>query len=202
MDEPSTRQTILEAVVSGIEKYGIEKITVRKIAEEVGTNIASINYYFRSKQKLLEETLSMTINHMAEDVIAITEEEDKNFRIILGDVFRYLIGGAQQFPGITTAHLYSAVIKKDYESPGAAGMRRAFNYLVNRATTALPDKDPDYLRYVLAQLFYAVMFTMLAPGFLEVSEKFAVENAENRVMLAGKYADMFFAIVNQESVSQ
>ena len=51
-DRSKTRRSILEAVVTCIEKYGIDKVTTRKIAVEAGTNLASINYYFRSKENL------------------------------------------------------------------------------------------------------------------------------------------------------
>ena len=45
MDKIPPRQLILEAVVTCIEKYGIDKLTTRRIAEAAGTNVASINYY-------------------------------------------------------------------------------------------------------------------------------------------------------------
>src|SRR5574341_1009582 len=51
----SPRDQILGAVLTAIEKHGIDSLTTRKIAEEAGTNIASINYYFRSKDLLVEE---------------------------------------------------------------------------------------------------------------------------------------------------
>ncbi len=73
-EKNATRRAILEAVVTCIEKYGIDKVTTRKIAVEAGTNIASINYYFRSKDELIEETLSMTIHHMMEDVFLAIDD--------------------------------------------------------------------------------------------------------------------------------
>ena len=68
MEKIPPRQLILTAVVTCIEKFGLDKLTTRKIAEEAGTNIASINYYFRTKEALVNEALSMSINHMMEDV--------------------------------------------------------------------------------------------------------------------------------------
>ena len=52
-EKTATRGLIIEAVIDCIEKYGIDKVTTRRIAEQAGTNIASINYYFRSKDVLL-----------------------------------------------------------------------------------------------------------------------------------------------------
>ena len=66
-EKHATRQLILEAAIGCIEKYGLENVTTRKIAQQAGTNIASINYHFRSKDELIAETLTLTSKHMLEE---------------------------------------------------------------------------------------------------------------------------------------
>jgi AcrR family transcriptional regulator len=189
------RRLIIEAVVTCIEKYGIDQLTTRKIAEEAGTNIASINYYFRSKEQLVDEALTMTINHMIGDLLAVIEAPDRSFEQALDEVFFYLIDGVMRFPGISMAHLYGAVVEKRYDSPGAKGINRVFDSLVQRATREFPGRDPEGLRLLLAQIASSVMFTILAPGFFTVAERFRPINSANCRRLAEQYGRVFLEAV-------
>ena len=195
MTKTPPRQLIIEAVVACIEKYGIDKLTTRKIAEEAGTNIASINYYFRSKEELVAETLTTTINHMMEDVFAAIADTGKPFEETLREVFFYLIDGATRFPGISTAHLYAAVVEKRYDSPGGQAIVRVFERLAERAVKELPQKDPEEIRFQMAQVVSSIMFSMLAPGFFWVSEKVQPLDPQHCRTMAEAYARTFFVAV-------
>jgi AcrR family transcriptional regulator len=46
MTETNPKQKIMEAIITCIEKYGIQKTTTWKIVEEAGYNTACMNYYF------------------------------------------------------------------------------------------------------------------------------------------------------------
>ncbi|UXP33446.1 TetR/AcrR family transcriptional regulator [Reichenbachiella agarivorans] len=52
MSEDTTESKIKEAAESLFAKYGLKGTTIRKVAEKAGVNIALVNYYFRSKEKL------------------------------------------------------------------------------------------------------------------------------------------------------
>src|SRR5512140_2686421 len=132
-EKTATRQLILEAVVACIEKYGVDKVTTRKIAAEAGTNIASINYHFRSKDELIEQTLTMTITHMMEDVFAAIDDQAKPFDEALADVLFYLLDGSRAFPGISRAHMYRAVVQGDRNSISSQAMIRVYERLAQRA---------------------------------------------------------------------
>lgn len=185
------RQLILEAVVACIEKYGIDKLTTRKIAEEAGTNIASINYYFRSKDELVAEVMNMTIQHMMEDVFAVIDDREQEFEAVLTEVFYYLIDGALRFPGISTAHLHDAVVQKQYDSPGGRAFIRVFEKLVERAVSGFAQKDRSAIRFLMAQVFSALMFNMLMPGFFPIPERFQPLDEAHCHALAERYAALF-----------
>lgn len=193
MEKSPTRMAIIVAVITCIEKYGIDKVTIRKIAVEAGTNIASINYYFRSKEKLFEEVLSMTIKHMVEDVVVIINNEDSNFEKMLEEVFFYMMEGSMRYPGITTAHFYSAVIDKDYSKPGGVGLRNIFKLLLERTLTEYPNNKAEDVQILLSQLFNATMFFMLTPGLFPISENYQATNKKYIRLIAKKYTDLFFA---------
>jgi AcrR family transcriptional regulator len=191
-EKSTTRQVILEAVVTCIEKYGIDKITTRKIAEEAGTNIASINYHFRSKDELVDEALSMTITHMLEDVLVAVDDTQQPFEKNLEDIFFYLLNGCLQFPGISTAHLYRAILDKQYDSVGAKAINNMFNRVAQRAIKEYPERSPEEMRLRLSQVFSSILFSMLAPNFLSVPRKHQLTSSENARNLAASYTDMFF----------
>src|SRR5580692_8678927 len=52
--EPSTEERIKEAARKLFTKNGFAATRTRDIAEEAGINLALLNYYFRSKQKLFD----------------------------------------------------------------------------------------------------------------------------------------------------
>lgn len=55
----STKDKILHKTLDLIKKDGIENITIRKIAKEADVNIALINYYFGSKDNLINEAIKI-----------------------------------------------------------------------------------------------------------------------------------------------
>jgi AcrR family transcriptional regulator len=200
-DDRTTRRAILEAVITCIERDGIDRLTTRSIAAEAGANIASINYHFRTKEDLVAEALTMTINHMLEDVFVEIGAEGITFPEILENVLFYLIDGALRFPGITTAHLYRAVVEKDYDSPGAVAIRKAFDRLAERASTDLPEADPARVRFLLSLILDSIVFMMLAPNFFRLPKTFQPTGPSRRRRLAREYSGMFFSSLGRGEVS-
>lgn len=181
MKKNATRQLILEAVIACIENYGVDKVTTRKIAQEAGTNIASINYYFSSKEDLISEALNMALQHMFEDVTLIIENRQKTFWEVLRELLTYLLLGAQNYPGMVMAHIYPSVVEKQASTPGEIVFSKIFTALLERAKQDFTDKTPADLRSSLDQCMTSMMFHMIAPSFFNHDEKISnnqlVENA-------------------------
>ncbi|MFC5649338.1 TetR/AcrR family transcriptional regulator [Paenibacillus solisilvae] len=71
----STKEKILNATLELIKAEGIEGVTIRKIAGLAGANIALINYYFGSKEKLISETLKIQLDSFREAFTVLDEKE-------------------------------------------------------------------------------------------------------------------------------
>jgi len=56
-DKPNSRKRILWAAGEIFSETGFRQATVRQISRRAGVNVASINYYFQSKDNLYLETL-------------------------------------------------------------------------------------------------------------------------------------------------
>lgn len=186
-----TRQLILEAAVTCIERDGLEKVTTRKIAQEAGTNIASINYYFRSKDELVAKVLEMTIRHMLQDVVTAIEDAQQSFETTLRSVIFYLFDGSRRFPGVSRAHLRQAISGERNGSISARAMRRVFDRLVQRATSTYPRKDPSLVRLRLSQVLSSILFAMLTPDFFSIPRQFRPVNVRNAEVLADSYTVLF-----------
>jgi len=193
--EPSTQEAILLATIDCINENGIEHLTTRMIAEKAGANIASINYYFRTKEILVNQALEITIKHMLEDVNETINDQNLGFREILRDVLYYLISGASSNMGISQAHLYRLVIEHDYDSVSAKNFLSAFTMLLNRAVENFPDLGLDHLRKVLASIFSSIMFMMLTPFFFQLEEEKQLSEDAFHHEMAKHYTDMFYSMV-------
>ena len=74
---PDARERIIKAVLVLIGEKGDINPTVREIAQKANVNLASINYYFRSKKKLLTEVEK----YFAEEINQITSMlNDENIK--------------------------------------------------------------------------------------------------------------------------
>ena len=189
----ATRRLILEATITCIDKFGIDKVTTRKIAVEAGTNIASINYYFRSKDELMSEALSMTIKHMLEDVFLAVDDLQQPFVAVLNNVVFYLLDGSLRFPGVSSAHLYQAVLQRNPNSISTQAMVRVFERLAQRAIREYPAKNPHELRLLLSNILSSVLFSLLAPDFFPLSREHRLTSSKNARRLANSYTRTFQA---------
>jgi hypothetical protein len=133
----------------------------------------------------------MTIKHMMEDVYAAIDDTQQPFEKNIEDVFFYLLDGCFRFPGISTAHLYKAILEKQYDSISAQAMKNVFDRLVERAAREYPGRNAEEIRLQLSQIFSSIMFSMLAPNFLSVAKKYQLTSSGNARRLAASYAKIF-----------
>jgi AcrR family transcriptional regulator len=93
----SPEARIRRAALACIETSGLEATTVRSIAAVAGMNLSAVNYYFRSKDRLVEEALRGAWIHMSTDIEKIVGLEGGS-REKLAAAARFIIEGAYRFP--------------------------------------------------------------------------------------------------------
>lgn len=188
---------ILEATIACIEQDGIDNLTTRKIAEQAGVNIAAINYYFRSKERLVEEVMKMTIQHMQDDLLEIIHQESIPFLQRLENVVIWLIEGGKRFPKMLMAHMYGILVEKRTDTLAMRMFQDIFEQMYRQAVAAYPALPPENVRAALAQVMSAAFFTMLAPDFFQ-QNNFLVADVDNTGRLARYTAQMFERCVQIE----
>lgn len=73
--ETTTEEKILNAARNIFTKKGFLATTVRDIATEANTNVASVNYYFRSKENLFAFIMDETIKKLFDKIEPVLNDE-------------------------------------------------------------------------------------------------------------------------------
>lgn len=71
--EKPTREQILDVTLDAIQTEGLQSLTIRRIAERAGVNVAAVNYHFGSKEALLDEVLGLLTSDLR-DTFAVLGE--------------------------------------------------------------------------------------------------------------------------------
>ena len=91
----STEEKIKNAARSVFHKKGYAATRTRDIAEEAGINLALLNYYFRSKEKLFDIIMTETMQGFLTSIMEILNDEkttfEKKIEIIVGNYIDLLI---------------------------------------------------------------------------------------------------------------
>lgn len=178
-DSRNMKTKILEATVDCIEEMGIEKVSVRKICLKAGVNVASVNYYFRTKEELLDEALKLTLKNGFTDLLAELDGIEQNAETICAYFLNFIIEGAVKWPKIIKAHLYKSW-NGDYNTYFAERLNEFLDELYLKLRKFFPEKTPYELRGAIIQMFSAAIFPGIMPGLFEPFIKADFSKKEDR----------------------
>jgi AcrR family transcriptional regulator len=163
-EAPTARERIVLAAVEILEKEGAAGITTRRIAELASVNSASVNYYFGSREKLLDYVMSATLEHGFRDWEAILGKRELDLPIRFFCVVSLMLEGVRRYPGLVRSHLVEAVTPSSSER-----FLRVFGGFLDKCADALasgPGMDGGDARIRCGQMLSAAVFAGLVPGML------------------------------------
>ncbi|MBN2200930.1 TetR/AcrR family transcriptional regulator [bacterium] len=162
---PAPREKIVYAAIECIEKYGISRLTIRNIAKAAGVNSAAINYYFRSKDLLIEEAVRISLHHGFSDWERFLNDPAlspvERFRGFLMDFFE----GGMRFPGMTRAYLFESAMQEHYGSLFVPRFNALLDRFAEELSESCGDMPKEKIRFSVVQILSAVTFAILSPGF-------------------------------------
>lgn len=161
MTHQATKQQILEATITAIEKHGIQNLTTRAIADEAGVNNAALHYYYGTKENLIAEALALTLDHMMEDTDEILSR-DEDIRRRLRALFEYLIDGILRFPNLIRAHLSGPLMEGEQDSPFYRMLDSWLERTGSELRHVLPAGQGDTIRFSL----HAAISALLVAGLM------------------------------------
>lgn len=165
---------IIQAAIDCIEEYGVQGTTNRKIAAMAGVNSAAINYYFRSKDALIERCMQVTLEN-AFDFADFAPLPGGTAIERCNSIFNELTAGGLNYPGITRSHFYSLLTSGRYDSLVVTKLNEFAQNLVEDLRARDLNLEQDELKMACAQITSAVMMAILAPGLF--SEKLGIDLA-------------------------
>lgn len=178
-DEISTNQKIIMAVISCIEKEGVHSVTTRSIAREAGVNIAAINYYFGSKEKLVEEAFEYITKDFMMDCRNIIERKDSSKQEIINEFLDYIFTGCIGYPNVMRAFFYDPFINNKYDSPMVKVLNEVMNMLYERLSGDIDERNKDELKNVLLETITSCMFIGIFPDYFNKLTDMDPKNPEN-----------------------
>ena len=159
------REKIIIATIECIEKYGMSGVTVRKITEHAGVNVAAVNYYFGDQAKLMEIAMATTLSN-GFDITNFTQYNDKDLKEYLTAVFEFLVEGAKKYHNISKAHLYKVYLENDYNSP-VTNVMNSFLEEILKNVISKTKMSERALRQRLLWLMGQIIYQIAAPNLFE-----------------------------------
>jgi AcrR family transcriptional regulator len=161
-----TPEKIINATIACIEKHGAGSVTVRMISEAAGVNIAAVNYHFHSKEKLFDNIIHFTIDHMIGDMEAFINVPDRAAKEILRDIIIYLIEGSARFPEITRMQFYETFMHNNFDTYA----NREINAYLSKLSKWIQERADIPLESIttaLIRIFTTLFFVSIFPGFFK-----------------------------------
>jgi len=174
------REKIILAAIETIERDGFPAVTIRSIARRAGVNSAAINYYFRSKDNLLEEVFKKTIEHSAEDLKTILNADGKAPQEVLEEFLLYLMDGAVLYPGLTKSHMYDVLVGRKSDNLFLQRINVLLADAADRIRKLKPAESPDAARDAALRMISAVILPALMPRAFRPLTGKSFEDAETR----------------------
>ncbi len=100
-DGLDVRARILDRTIYLMGKQGTTDVTVRAIAHEAGVNVAAVNYYFSSKERMIS-LMAERFRIGFEAVMALLADEDVELEQRLRSWAASVVGFLSEYPGILT----------------------------------------------------------------------------------------------------
>lgn len=169
-EDKSVREKIMLATLNCIEQLGIHAVTIRNIAKEANVNIAAINYYFRTKDNLFEETLNYAINNALGDSMEIMAHNDQDPYFTMYSMVSFFFRGMLKYPRLMKAFFYNSFIGEDYSGLFIQQIGVLINKLSERLEPSIDEANRAQLKLSIAQAFSIIFFMGIFPqvfqGFL------------------------------------
>lgn len=176
----TVEEKIINATISCIEKYGINKTTIRQIAQEAGMNSAAISYYFRSKDILMEHVMKTALHNAFEfESFKASEGLPVKDRLII--IMEGMLAGALQFPNISRAFFNELLQNDNYDTPMVSGFNEFITELEREIKEDCPDMSRIDIGMLLMQLTSSTfLFLGLFPGFYTAFPEIDIYDAKVR----------------------
>lgn len=181
MASEEIKQKIIFVTIECIENDGYENVTIRKIAEKAGVNVAAVNYHFGSKEQLLKLAMLATLNESfvnnINDYEELWQDDTKQaLRLFLIETLK----GAISYPNITKSHFASIFSKNDY-STDSIKLFTDFMGKFHELIKPILKQNDEKSKFSTAQLFSTILLAGMMPDLFGEFSKLDLKKTENQL---------------------
>jgi AcrR family transcriptional regulator len=193
LQEQTPRDRIVHATIQCIERFGVSGATVRRIAAAAGVNVAAINYYFGTKDRLLEAALAQTLEEAFPRALGELVESIANHggNVIAGTraFFRGYLPSAFRYPKVSVAHLRDALLQQDYSGPAVTSARDFVEDFAAVVSPAMPHATEREKHLAVIHVWASLFTLAMLPGLFQTPP----ESLSGEQMVAQLLATLFGA---------
>lgn len=165
------RERIVAATLDGIDRVGVSGLTVRGIAESAEVNGAAINYYFGSKDRLLEEALERAARQglwgTLDELAALIEDNRGDIRSGLEEYLSEFLPELLRRPRRLAARLHGPLDAQSYDGARVRELNEYLEGFLELVGPSLRGGTPDEQRLSVMQLWAALLGVGLMPRLFE-----------------------------------
>lgn len=161
-DIQSAKDRILNATLYIIGKEGFQNVTIRKIANIADVNVASINYYFGSKDHVINEALKCITSKFVNSFQLLDDNESApvdKLRIFLRSYSDISVEYPDIFKNFITQLIYNGTHQSEYmeflRDKGAYSIKNTLKDMTGI-------KDDRILSLMALQMIGSMLFPILA----------------------------------------
>jgi len=174
----SNKEKILNAALKLIAEKGNLDFTIREVVLDAEVNIASVNYYFGTKKKLIQEIENKYIEKLLEiqKILKDTQIKPKERLVAwINTLFEYMLDN----PGLISIFSSKLFITESINTTLELFLQENNNYLAQiiREITSIEEKT---LKFKLLQINASLFFPMIFVNNTDKLFGFSFKDIENR----------------------
>jgi len=161
-----TKEKIFKTTLKIISTEGAKGVTVRKIAKISGVNIALINYYYKSKENLINESLKYFGEIMETaftELDALPLSPQKKLKHFLLNFSELQI----KYPGVLQSQFDHIFQGKDINYKTVENVKEGKEILLKLLKAIIKEESKEKLSMILFQLMSGVVFPILYGKYVE-----------------------------------
>ncbi len=187
MENPSdsTAQAIIKAALECLEKYGLDGMTIRKIATQAKVNVAAINYHFGTREKLLEQVFDLaTANAFSDLDEFINQLSSQPLEQQLQEFLLHYATGLAEYPNVSKVLIHDLMFSKQGKTIVAQRLETFLQNLNVRFAQLQQAKVTDFeIRFKTMQVMSVFICLGMIPNVFNQALQISIQTTNERKQL-------------------
>jgi AcrR family transcriptional regulator len=169
MNNDQASNKIIDATIKCIGEYGVQSVTNRLIAKEAGVNSAAINYYFSSKENLINEAIKRSLDNYFTEFLntSLEKNEEQDIKQILEKFLTDTLRDSIETPYFIKSYFYEPFVNNNYNGIFVSRFNLFLSQLSDVADVSVLGNSEEEVKMSLLQIVSSLMFINLMPDFFK-----------------------------------